>query len=455
MTKEGKVAAVCFVVVVSTALVLLVPWLRWCLVGGALLWSLGIAVRAGWRGWASARLTQAEIATAEADAREAHARADLKREEVEAAKVRRHLIPADYIGAQLRQVDERGLYHVWLQPGTINNYGAEVEALPLALPRAEAFATIVYEITPGHLILGYNLAGKIRGDLTDLLSTAIVGRPGTGKTTALRFVCAQLLKIGGRPILFDPHGSIADEVGDLLECAEDGSEMTRLAAQLEGELNMRLHLRKLKQPWGKPLLLLADEWPLISQLSDEAVRVGGRIVLEGRKVDMYALISGQGLPSEQLGGSLVRDALSSRYVFNTTAQQARMAGLDNETAKLLTAQLDTAGPGYAILASATRRAEIIAVPNTTVGDLRALADDYPRLPPLPPNPNRVCVDAEQPPEASKVAPAYTHTHKVTPEQRAYILLHRADMSPSAIAVMLWNDAHKNIVVRQVWQEEGS
>ncbi len=264
-----------------------------------------------------------------------------------------------------------------------------VEAAP-TLPRAEAFVRIAREIFPGHLVLGYNVAGPIVGDISDLLSTAIIGRPGTGKTTALRFVCAQVLRIGGKPVLLDPHGSIADEVSDVLECAEGPDDMQTLALHLEQELDARLAARKTGIRPAAPLLLLADEWPVIAQLAPEAVRVAGRIVLEGRKVKMFALISGQGLPSDQLGGSYIRDALSSRYVFNTTTAQARMAGMDSETAKLLLAHLETAGPGYAILASARRHAEIVAIPQTTIGDLRALVGDVPPLPPLPPlppNPN--------------------------------------------------------------------
>ncbi len=250
------------------------------------------------------------------------------------------------------------------------------ELLP-TLPRAEPFYRIREQIAPGHLILGYNVAGAIPGDLTDLLSTAIVGRPGTGKTTALRFVCAQLLKAGGTPMMMDPHGSIIDELGDVLTCAESPQAIEGMARAMENELDRRLEVRRSGQQVGGPILLLADEWPVISRMAPKAVEVAGRIVLEGRKVGMYALISGQGLPSEQLGGSLVRDALSSRYVFNTTPAQARMAGMDNETAKLLITQLDTAGPGYAILASAKRRAEIVAIPDTTTGDVRALLTPVP------------------------------------------------------------------------------
>jgi hypothetical protein len=107
-------------------------------------------------------------------------------------------------------------------------------------------------------------------------------------------------------------------------------------------------------------------------MAEEALPAIRRIVLEGRKVGMYALIAGQGVPAAILGGTLVRDAMASRYVFCTSPQQARMAGIENETAKQMMAILEDAGPGKAVLATSNRKPEIVAIPNTTTDDIRAL-----------------------------------------------------------------------------------
>lgn len=249
-----------------------------------------------------------------------------------------------------------------------NNLG---NALTSPLPIAPPFSSIISQVREGKWCLGYSEAGAVFGSIDDLLSTAIVGRPGTGKTTLLRFVCAQLLKVGGQPILWDPHANIADEVSDLLQCFVEPQEIVTSARSVERTLDHRLKERREGRPPAKTFLLLADEWPVIAALAPGAVDVAKRIVLEGRKVGMYALISGQGLPAKLLDGTLVRDALSSRYVFNTTPQQARLAGLDNDTANTLLALLDTAGPGRAILASSRLKPEIISVPHTTVDDMRS------------------------------------------------------------------------------------
>jgi len=277
------------------------------------------------------------------------------------------------------EVTERGVELIRFVGGgrvTINE--AEQLRLPASLPIAPPFATIAHLVAPGRILLGYTTHGPINGDITDLLSTAIVGRPNTGKTTMLRFVVAMLLKIGGIPVLWDPHGSIVDELGDVLSVSESAQDIANSATAIEQELQRRLLARRAGSQLNPPMLLIADEWPVISQIAPDAIQIARRVVLEGRKVNMFALICGQGLPAQLLGGTLVRDALSSRYVFNTTPAQARMAGLDNDTAKELLAQLDTAGPGKAILASATRRPEIVAIPATTAGDIRGLLEEQHR-----------------------------------------------------------------------------
>jgi hypothetical protein len=295
------------------------------------------------------------------------------------------------------------------------------------LPYAPPFNQIAHHIAPGRLILGYNMQGPIYGDVTDLLSTAIVGRPGTGKTTMLRLVCAQILQVGGLPLLLDPHGSIIDELGDFIDCAESSQEITELTEWVSEELDERLAARREGLALRQPLLLLADEWPIISQLSPDALQPVRRLVLEGRKVGMYALICGQGLPAQLLGGTLVRDALASRYVFNTTAQQARLAGLDNDTAKTLLTQLEDAGPGKAILASSRRRPELVAIPSIETSDLRLIVSGtvytVPDVPLRVPQPTRPFPTFPVPTEGRK------GTAKIPLEEREQIIALRNEGVP--------------------------
>jgi hypothetical protein len=141
-----------------------------------------------------------------------------------------------------------------------------------------------------------------------------------------------------------------------------------LAQLLTNSLDQRLTDYRAGQREFNPLLALCDEFPVISLSSRNATAAANRIILEGRKVSMFALISGQGLPASTFGGTLYRDALSSRYIFRTTAQQGRLAGLDKETAR----QVETLEPGRAILHGPVDPPIVIAVPNTTGHDLARL-----------------------------------------------------------------------------------
>ena len=87
---------------------------------------------------------------------------------------------------------------------------------------------------------------------------------------------------------------------------------------------------------------------------------------------MFALIAGVGVPASLFGGTFIRDSMASRYVFNTSPQQARLAGLENETAKTMMAVLENAGPGKAVLATSNRSPEIVAIPYTSTNDIRQI-----------------------------------------------------------------------------------
>ena len=269
-----------------------------------------------------------------------------------------------FTGPQVRVVESRDT-----DPAQLALPAPVVDA---ALPIAPAFSQIAHLIVPGHLFLGQAASGPIWGDIADLLSTVGAGRPNTGKSTLLRCVCAQVLRINGLPIVLDPHGSILDDLGASFQCAETTQEIDQCSTWVLDTLKNRLAIRK-RQPVFQPLLFLVDELPVISVMSKTALDAIKWVVLEGRKVAMYAFIMGQGVPADLLGGALVRDAMSSRYVFLTTPLQARMAGIENEAAKRMLAQLEGAGPGKAILSTWRRgKPEIVAIPHTTTEDIRLL-----------------------------------------------------------------------------------
>lgn len=76
------------------------------------------------------------------------------------------------------------------------------------LPAAPAFKDMP-TLPEGTYCLGYGQDGMILGDIEYLLSTLVVGRPGTGKTTGMRYLAAQLLRNHGTPVVLDPHLSVS------------------------------------------------------------------------------------------------------------------------------------------------------------------------------------------------------------------------------------------------------
>jgi hypothetical protein len=246
----------------------------------------------------------------------------------------------------------------------------------IALPTAPALADMLaqgWQPSMERFILGYANEGPVWGSIDDLLSTLVVGRPGTGKTTLLRCLLAQLVGVGAEVAILDPHGGLAD-LADVPVAwrAESSAQIDEVARELLGELDTRLTARRGGAREFRPLLVLVDEWNILSEISANAVAAARRYILEARKVRGYAVLSGQGAPASSFGGSVARDGLSSRYILWTSQRQAQMAGLERESHALLT-QLGEGPKGRAILARSSAEPVLVAIPQTTAGDLMTLA----------------------------------------------------------------------------------
>lgn len=246
-------------------------------------------------------------------------------------------------------------------------------------PQAPPFTHIHHLIGPGRLILGYNTAGPIYGDITDLLSMAFVGKPGTGKSSALLYYLAMLLLVDAQVYVFDHQGSLAS-LADLLPYYGSFADFAQPQAAIYDDLEEREQLWRNGRQVRRPMLVLVDELPAVARWEAKhkpeysILDLAEKIVLEHRKHNVYCLLTGQSLPAEVLP-TLTRDNLSSRLVFNSSAAHARMAGLDEETRKKLLPLLRKAQPGTAIL-DVSRRAEpdIAAIPETTIHDLRVIVE---------------------------------------------------------------------------------
>lgn len=285
----------------------------------------------------------------------------------------------------------------------------ETQDPSIAIPAAPPFREMSHLISRDHLILCYTADGPAYGSVEDLLSMAVTGKPGRGKTTALMYYVTILLSIGAEVIVWDPHGAMG-ELALLNGCRLPGRPSTaRLVyldrkeeiigsiPDLQADLAERDALsRPPRRTVKHPRLLLADELLVLADYDDELARaykkreeeapslikVIRRYVLEARKWRCFFIGSGQSMDAEILP-TRVTESLNSRIVFFSSDRRARMAGLENEAVKKYLPLIRRAGSGVMIFDCARWDEPVLgAIPMITVEEmLRFFGVAVPPVPP--------------------------------------------------------------------------
>ena len=228
------------------------------------------------------------------------------------------------------------------------------------------------------LVLGYTSEGvPVRGDLDSLFSFGIAGLQGSGKTTTERFLLGQVALQGGVFCIVDPHrdvpggqslaGTLAPLSGSfLLPPAADDAEVFEVIRLVNSELD-----RRERGKTGPTLVLAVDEWTDLQRrrCADDLKTLARRVSTTGRKLGVYAAVSGQGWTKEDAGE--VRDFLTAAYVHKLRPAVARLLapGVGNE--------VWTLAPGQAILDRTNGPRVVVSVPNTRDRDLVAVARQLP------------------------------------------------------------------------------
>ena len=295
----------------------------------------------------------------------------------------------------------------------------ETQEAPIAIPTAPAFREMSHLISRDRLILCYTASGPAYGTVDDLLSMAVTGKPGRGKTTALMYYVTILLSIGAEVIIWDPHGAMGElamlngkSLAGLPATArvmylDRKEEIIDSIPALQEDLAERDALYRPPQRTVKhPRLLLADELPVLADYDDELARaykkreeeapslikIIRRYVLEARKWRCFFIGSGQSMDAEILP-TRVTESLNGRIVFFSSDRRARMAGLENEAVKKYLPLIRRAGSGVMIFDCARWDEPVLgAIPLITVEEMLrffGLAVPLPTLPQvadLAPNP---------------------------------------------------------------------
>ena len=249
------------------------------------------------------------------------------------------------------------------------------------------------------------------GTIDDLLSLAVIGKPGKGKTVLLIYYTTILAVYGAEIHIFDPHGTMGElallhgrPLPGMPETAriyyyDRKDTMMKAVKVLKVEMDdrdvlYRPHLsdgemvsRKVKHP----LLILADELPILAEFDNEVraeykernqgkaysereevpslIHLIKRTVLEARKWRMFFIGSSQSIDASILP-TKVTDALNSRIVFFNSDRKARLVGLEADVIKKMLPLIRRAGPGMTIYDCARwDTPKIGAIPNISVDDM--------------------------------------------------------------------------------------
>lgn len=236
-------------------------------------------------------------------------------------------------------------------------------------------------IAPGRpLLLGYTLDGPLTGSWRDLYSSAIAGISGSGKTTTARFLAAQSALQGARFAVIDPHADAGSdslaatlqplEPAFLCDPAADDKRILATVRQIRAHLDARIHGR---EPARTPIILCIDEFTALmgrSALAAPLAEVVEMIAQEGRKAQVFVLLSGQIWDADRAGGTALRDSLASAYIHRSRRRQIQMLlGLGEALPNV--ADLAT---GTALLYRTSGELVTVAIPDTRAEDMRRVGD---------------------------------------------------------------------------------
>ena len=242
-----------------------------------------------------------------------------------------------------------------------------------SVPSVTSFSDVLHDFTPTKdaILLALGDGGeKLTAPIGQLCHVALCGATGQGKSNLLRLLLPQLQYIGAKVVLADPHYADLDpENGDdwraicgrlYMPPAVKPRDIDQLLSWMLEELDRRLVLRNKGQRVGAPLFLAYDELPVIVDSVKDAPERLGKILREGRKVNMLTVGASQDFLVKTIGSSTgVRDCY--RTAFYVGGDRTSAAALLDMPAR--TIDDGPLGHGVAMLRSkATPAARLVRVP---------------------------------------------------------------------------------------------
>ena len=267
-------------------------------------------------------------------------------------------------------------------------------------PTLKSFqADLTTYLATGKMIFGYVLDGTVKakqliGTMKEAYSILVAGLPGRGKSTLLFYLITQFIGMRAEIWIFDPHAQLIELAREkIFNYEHDMDTMfvkTLLILDIFKKRQKEYTECKMRgeEYKAKPFLFVIDEMPVLADEEKDyqnAAKAEGipfysikkllkKIVNEGRKYYMYAIVAGQSFPATVLP-TIVRDNFTTKYAFFTEPRQAQMIGLSAEARKVLLPKLrplETKGLCIATIPGLLEKETIIDIPDTTIDDMKIM-----------------------------------------------------------------------------------
>ena len=289
-----------------------------------------------------------------------------------------------------------------------------INAAP-TLPQARS----IYEVAPllhgvDKVLLGYDERGPSWLEINDLLSIAMAGNSGRGKSRALLWLVLQFLRLR-QPMhldtrILDGKADLRKWLGAFYPVAYTPAEIQQTVDEAISLIEHRLD-QDSRTPGSTfpPLLIVMDELDMIAGRYAKVTTLVELLTKKSRSVNVHGIYSNQSVPADLVGGVKTRGVIVSRICFYCDDEAARLIGVrkDNGGAELLQRIGPPAPQGLAVVRTAAFGWKLIAFPFVPDTAISFLLDGLNPLPPLP------AKTARMPYDSSAVQDGYTSSKETT------------------------------------------
>jgi hypothetical protein len=240
--------------------------------------------------------------------------------------------------------------------------------LPPKRPRAPEWSVAKRDFVPGEIVIGYGVNGPIRLPITEVLSIALVGKSGTGKSNTIRFLLGQYDVQGAGHSIWDAHGDLSNDLGGLTEIEDIMADAERVDA-IYKERQAQYKAGERSFP---PYVVVIDEWKEVHRSLKKIKPTISNLISGGRKYNVHLIISSQFFKAEMFDqgvGDL--DSIRTRYLHWTDTRQADYARVTDEEVKEMLADVALYGTkGYAIISNPSVETQVLSISRTESSDIR-------------------------------------------------------------------------------------